>query len=159
MLFHVDNALKRRYNRAVEFAQFAAPVRVEDTASLEGMCATSDRTLVVTPTPNCVYPQSGYAAGGISISTIDIGELRKMANGTTPGVSQGDRIRLRPVGTTWIPDEPGMPGNPDTTPNRASEQEACTHAPGKKPAASLLSRIFGASPRSGVWVNVSDLPR
>lgn len=140
-------------------APLEAPARADSTASLEGMCATLDSALVVTSTPNYVYPQSGYAAGGISISTIDIGELRKMANGITPGVSQGDRIRLRPVGTTWIPDEPGMPGNPDTTPNRASEQEACTRAPGKKPAASLLSRIFGASPRSGVWVNVSDLSR
>ena len=106
-------------------------------------------------TPNRVHPQSGYAVGGISISTIDIEELRRKANGTSmPGVSQGDRIRLRPVGTTWLPDEPDRPGNLDTTPNRAFDK-ACTRAPGKKPAVSLLPRILRASRRSGAWVSIA----
>ena len=90
----------------------------------------------------------------------DIGEFRKMANGTTmPAVSQGDRIRLRPVGTTWIPEEPGMAGNLDTTPIRASEQEACTCGAGEHRRPSLLpGRKVRAVRTSAPLVDMRLLP-
>jgi len=89
---------------------------------------------------------------------MDVESMREKANGTTiPGVSQGDRIRLRPVGTTWLPDEPDRPGNLDTTPNRAFDK-ACTRAPGKKPAVYLLPRNPRVSRRCGAWVDMNRLP-
>lgn len=154
----------------------------DSTTGLEGAYANPDRTLVVTPTPNRVHPQSGYAVGGFAMSTaqapcvlgvtaevtsersmayseIDIQELRRKANGTNmPGVSQGDRIRLRPVGTTWLPDEPDRSGNLDDTTFRAFDK-ACTCGAGS------LSRAFSsfrhkvrADRTSAPWVSIARLP-
>lgn len=92
-------------------------------------------------------------------SGIDIESLRRKANGTNmPGAPVEGRIHLCPAGAMGCTVSPVQPGNLDTTPNRASKQEACTRAPGKKPAVSLLPRILRASRRSGVWVDMRQLP-
>ena len=111
---------------------------------------------IVTSSP--VIVASAMVAGLSAYPETDIGELRKMANETTmPGASQGDRIRLRPVGTTWMSDEPDMPGNLDGTTFRAFDK-ACARAPGKKPAVSLLPRNPRVSRRCGAWVSIARLP-
>jgi len=95
----------------------------------------------------------------MTYSEMDVEELRRKSDRTMPGVSQGDRIRLRPVGTTWLPDEPDRPGNLDTIPNRASTQGACTCGAGEHRRPSLLpGRKVRAVRTSAPLVDMRLLP-
>lgn len=152
----------------------------------EGMSATTDRTLVVTSSPSLGISPTGLRGEGLSsypegltqveavsktangganpsrpamtYTESEIQEYRKMANGTNmPGASVGCRIHLRPVGTMGSTESPVESGNLDGTTFRAFDK-ACTRAPGKKPAVSLLPRILRASRRSGAWVSIARLP-
>jgi hypothetical protein len=106
----------------------------------------------VTPTPNYVYPQSGYVVGGFSYPGID--ELRKMANGTSNHMGG-------PMGEAEAKSSPAQVRvlRPSTSTFRAFDK-ACIQGAG------LLGKVFSsfhlirrADRRTAPWVYVKDLPR